>query len=52
MVHELGSPISQMNLVIKKITAEMAGVRTKQSIYHKLEMVYKKEYNTCMCLIL
>lgn len=43
MVHELGSPISEMNLV-RKNHQGMAGVRTNHSIHHKFEMVYRKEY--------
>lgn len=49
MVHESGSLLSQMNLVRKKITMGMAGVRLKTKF---IQLKLERERKQCICSIL
>lgn len=49
MVHESGSLLSQMNLVRKKITMGMAGVRLKTKL---IQLKLERERKQCICSIL
>lgn len=49
MVHESGSLLSQMNLVRKKITMGMAGVRLKTKF---IQLKLERERKQCICFIL
>lgn len=48
MVHESGSLLSQMNLVRKKITMGMAGVRLKTKF---IQLKLERERKQCICTI-
>lgn len=49
MVHESGSLLSQMNLVRKKITMGMVGVRLKTKF---IQLKLERERKQCICSIL
>lgn len=49
MVHESGSLLSQMNLVRKKITMGMEGVRLKTKL---IQLKLERERKQCICSIL
>lgn len=49
MVHESGSLLSQMNLVRKKITMGMTGVRLKTKF---IQLKLERERKQCICSIL